>query len=320
MATPLRIVVAGASGFIGRYLVESFRTDGFQVTTIGRTDADAAWGDAAAIASLVDGADVVLNLAGRSVNARYGAARRAEILHSRLNTTRQLHAAIERAEHPPRVWLNASTATIYRHAFDHPQTESTGELGEGFSVDVARAWEGAFFEGDLPGTRRVALRMAIVLGHGSALVPLIALARVGFGGPQYDGRWFGTPGRRAAGVFHERRATHGRQMFSWVHVRDVERSIRFLIEHDELDGPVNVVSPHPVDNRTLMRIIRRAVTMPVGLPLFRWMTELGALAIRTESELLLKSRWVLPERLTQAGYEFEQPDLDAAVRDIVGTD
>jgi NAD dependent epimerase/dehydratase family enzyme len=105
-----------------------------------------------------------------------------------------------------------------------------------------------------------------------------------------------------------------------VHVRDVERSIRFLIEHDELDGPVNVVSPHPVDNRTLMRIIRRAVTMPVGLPLFRWMTELGALAIRTESELLLKSRWVLPERLTQAGYEFEQPDLDAAVRDIVGTD
>lgn len=320
MATPLRIVVAGASGFIGRYLVDSFRTDGFQVTTIGRSDADATWGDATAIASLLDGADVVLNLAGRSVNARYGAARRAEILHSRLNTTRQLHAAIERAEKPPRVWLNASTATIYRHAFDHPQTESTGELGEGFSVDVARAWEAAFFEGDLPGTRRVALRMAIVLGHGSALVPLIALARAGFGGPQYDGRWFGTPGRRASGVYHERRATHGRQMFSWVHVRDVEGIIRFLIEHDELDGPVNVVSPRPVDNRTLMRIIRRAVKMPVGLPLFRWMTELGASAIRTESELLLKSRWVLPERLTAAGYEFEQPDLDAAVRDIVGTD
>jgi NAD dependent epimerase/dehydratase family enzyme len=109
-------------------------------------------------------------------------------------------------------------------------------------------------------------------------------------------------------------------MFSWVHVRDVERIIRFLVEHDELDGPVNVVSPHPVDNRTLMRIIRRAVKMPLGLPLFRWMTELGASAIRTESELLLKSRWVLPERLTAAGYEFEQPDLDAAVRDIVGTD
>ncbi|MFF1572106.1 epimerase [Leifsonia sp. NPDC058292] len=312
-----RIVLAGASGFIGTHLAEAFRERGAEVAVIGRSGPDAAWGDAATITRLVDGADVVINLAGKSVNCRYNDANRAEIFRSRLDTTRELAAAIAASDAPPPLWINSSTATIYRHAEDRPMTESTGELGTGFSVNVATSWERAFFEADLPQTRRVALRMAIVLGDGSALVPLIRLARFGLGGAQRDGRWFATTARRNAGTFHEFGARGGRQRFSWVHIDDVLGAIEFVREHPELDGVVNVSSPHPVDNRAFMATVRRVLGMPIGLPAFRWMLELGSAVIRTETELVLKSRWVVPERLLAAGYEFTQPELEPALRDIV---
>lgn len=310
-------MIAGASGFMGQYLVREFRAGGDEVVTIGRSGADASWGDSAGIRRLVDGADVVINLAGKSVNCRYNAKNRAEILRSRVETTRELGHAIRDAASPPAVWLNSSTATIYRHAEDRPMTESTGELGTGFSVSIARAWEDAFFEGDLTATRRVALRTAIVLGNGSALVPLLKLARIGFGGAQVDGPWFRSKRRIAAGTLHEFGARGGRQRFSWVHLADVLGVIRFLIAHPELDGVVNVSSPNPTDSRGVMRTIREALRMPVGIPLHRWMLEPGAWAIRTETELVLKSRWVVPERLLAAGYEFRYPELSAAIAEVV---
>lgn len=311
-----RIVIAGASGFIGRYLTEHYRAAGATVLLVGRDGADARWDDPAALRQAVTGADVLINLAGKSVNCRYGDANRAEIFRSRLQTTRALREAVAASDAPPPVWFNASTGTIYRHAEDRPMTESTGELGTGFSVNVARAWEAEFFEGELPGTRRVALRMAIVLGDGSALAPLIRLVRTGLGGPQLDGRWFATTARRNAGTFHEFRARGGRQRFSWVHIRDVLGAIEFL-RTAELDGPVNIASPNPVDNRTMMATLRRVLGVPVGLPATRWMLELGSAAIRTETELVLKSRWVVPERLLTAGFTFEYPELEPALRDIV---
>jgi NAD dependent epimerase/dehydratase family enzyme len=196
-------------------------------------------------------------------------------------------------------------------------TESTGELGTGFSVDVARAWERELFVGDLPGTRRVALRMAIVLGDGSALGPLRMLTRAGLGGPQLDGRWFGSRARRAAGIFHESRTRGGRQRFSWVHLADVLGSIEFLRARPDVDGPVNIAAPAPVDNREFMATLRRVLGVPVGLPAYRWMLEAGSAVIRTETELVLKSRWVVPERLLDAGYTFAFPELEPALRDIV---
>ncbi len=313
----MRIVIAGASGFMGRYLGDAFRNTGDEVLTIGRSRGDAIWSDADGIRRVTDGSDVVLNLAGKSVNCRYGAANRAEILRSRVETTRALSAAIAAAARPPEVWLNSSTATIYRHAEDRAQTESGGELGTGFSVSVAKAWEEALFEGELPATRRVALRTAIVLGDGSALVPLLNLARMGFGGPQIDGLWFRSKRRVAAGTFHEFGAGGGRQRFSWVHIADVLGILRFLIDHDELDGVVNVAAPNPVDSVTVMRSIRTALNVRFGIPLYRWMLEPGAWAIRTETELVLKSRWVIPERLTEAGYAFRYPLIDDAVRELI---
>jgi len=312
-------VIAGAGGFIGAAVARAFADEGLVVRRLGRSG-PYTWAPADVTAA-VDGAEVVVNFAGRSVNCRYDDAHRREILDSRIATTRVLREAVAAAAQPPRVWLNASTATIYRHATDRPNTEAEGELGAGFSVDVARAWERELFDGDLPATRRVALRMAIVLGHGPATRLLFALARSGLGGPQLDG-WC-PPHRRYRGIgpaptggrppWHR---THGRQRFSWVHVDDVIEAIRFLRDRDDIAGPVNVASPHPSDNRTLMRTLRRIVRMPVGLPSTRWMLEPAMWALRTEPELVLKSRWVLPGVLSDAGFAFRHPDLEEALRDI----
>lgn len=317
-----RAVVAGWNGFIGRRLVDDLAARGYDVARVGRSGPDARWGQPDALADLVDGAALVVNLAGKSVGCRYTDRNRDEILRSRVETTRLLREAIAAAGRPPRLWLNASTATIYRYALDRPQTEADGELGRGFSVDVARSWERELFAGELPGTRRVALRMAIVLG-GPATDLLGRVARLGVGGTQYDGRWF--QHRRYRGIGDEPTGgpvpihhSHGRQKFSWIHIDDVLSSIAFLEEHDELVGPVNLSSPRPSDNRTLMRELRRAVGMPVGIPAPRWVLEPALWVLRNESELLLKSRWALPERLTDAGFEFRWPDLGPAIADTVG--
>ncbi len=312
-----RIVLAGASGFIGRYLTDAFRSEGYEVVRVGRTGPDAAWGDTVAITALVNDADLVVNLAGKSVNCRYNPKNRAEIFRSRIETTSELARAIAAAPNPPPLWINSSTATIYRHAEDRAQTESTGEFGAGFSVAVAREWEDTFFDGDVPSTRRVALRMAIVLGNGSVIPPLVRLARLGLGGAQLDGRWFTARARRAAGTFHEFRARGGSQRFSWVHIADVVGIIRFVRDHRELSGPVNVSSPNPSTSAGFMATLRRVLGVPFGIPTPRWMLELGSIAIRTETELVLKSRWVVPETLEQAGYRFEYPDLEPALREIL---
>lgn len=311
------VVVAGASGFMGRYLVDRWRAEGREVRTIGRGDADARWGDSDGIRRLLDGSALLVNLAGKSVNCRYSPENRAEILRSRVETTRELGEAVAGGSAPPALWINSSTATIYRHAEDHPQTEADGELGSGFSVSIARAWEEAFFEVELPATRRTAIRTAIVLGDGSALVPLLRLARFGLGGPQWDTPWFSTRARREAGTQHRFRARWGRQMFSWIHLADVMGAIRFIEHDDRLAGVVNLAAPNPVTDVELMRTIRRAVGMPVGLPAPRPVLEVGAWMIRTETELLLKSRWVVPERLLDAGYTFRYAELEPAITEIV---
>ena len=313
-----RIVIAGASGFIGHYLAAAYRARGADVRLIGRAGPDASWGDTAAITRLLDGAELLINLAGKSVNCRYGAANRAEIMRSRIDTTRELADAVEACAAPPPLWINSSTATIYRHADDRPMTESTGEIGTGFSVGIATAWERELAAADAPRTRRVALRMAIVLGDGSALRPLLRLVRFGLGGPQLDGPWFRTKARVEAGTFHEFRSRWGRQRFSWIHLADVFGIIEFLRKHPELDGPVNASSPHPVDNVELMRTLRRVLRAPFGLPAPRAVLEIGTALIRSETELVLKSRWVVPEKLLAAGFQFEYPDLEPAVREIVG--
>lgn len=318
-------VVAGASGFVGRALVRALTEDGYDVRTIGRAGADAPWTDADGIRALIHGAAIVVNLAGKSVDCRYTDANRDEILRSRVETTRVLRLAIDGADMPPPLWVNASTATIYRYALDRPQTEQQGELGSGFSVDVARAWEDEFFADTLASTRRVALRMAIVLGDGPATRSLVRLARIGLGGPQYDGWWF--PHRRYRGIGAHptgdgrapRHRSRGRQRFSWIHLDDVVGAVRFIRDDPHLVGPVNLAAPEPSDNRGLMATLRRVVGAPIGLPAWRFMLEPAMWVLRTEPELVLKSRWVVPDALTAAGYEFAHPALEPALREVVAS-
>jgi uncharacterized protein len=217
-------------------------------------------------------------------------------LKSRTETTKLLGEAILRCDNPPPLWMNSSTATLYRHAEDRPMTEVSGEIGTGFSVDVAKAWEDAFFSFALPNTRQAALRISIVLGKGGGvMIPYRNLTALGLGGVQGKGN----------------------QMFSWIHVEDLFRIIRFLMEKKELSGVFNCASPHPVTNRELMSTLRSVMKRPVGLPSPRWLLEAGAVMIGTETELILKSRWVVPERLLENGFTFEFNYIREALEDIL---
>lgn len=316
-----RAVLAGGSGFIGQALRRALEDDGYDVAVIGRNGPDARWDDPESVRRVVDGAEVLIGLSGKSVNCRYTSANRREILRSRVDTTRALREAVAQAERPPAVWMNASTATIYRYALDRPQTEADGDGDTGFSPDVGRTWEAEFFAGELPGTRRVALRTTIVLGAGPATDLFFRLARLGVGGPQYDGWWFPHQRYRGIGpqptdpVRHGIRSK-GRQKFSWIHIDDVVGAVRFIRDTDDISGPVNLAAPRASDNRSLMAALRRVVGMPIGLPAWRFMLEPAMWVLRTESELVLKSRWVAPAVLSDAGYTFAHTELEGALRDI----
>ena len=254
--------------------------------------------------SVIDGADVVINLAGRSVNCRYTPANRRAIMESRTKSTLVIGQAIARAANPPRVWLQASTATIYAHRYDQPNNEAAGIVGGGepeapdtwaFSIDVATSWERAANDANTPNTRRVLMRSAIILSpdQGGIFDVLLSLTRRGLGGTNGDGR----------------------QYISWIHDRDFVRAVYWLIEHD-VDGPVNLASPNPLPNAEFMRTLRRAWGAPFGLPATRWMLEIGAVFMRTETELILKSRRVVPGRLADAGFALDFPMWADAAGDL----
>lgn len=308
----MKIVLPGGSGQVGTLLARAFGGDGHEVVVLGRSAAAGPWRsvtwDAKTLgpwAAELDGADVVINLAGRNVNCRYDAANRREILESRVDSTRVLGEAIAGCARPPRVWLQSSTATIYAHRFDAPNEEATGIIGGDepgapdtwrFSIEVARAWERAFDEAPVPLTRKVALRSAMVMSPdaGGVFDVLLGLVRRGLGG----------------------RSGSGRQYVSWIHHEDFTRAVRWLIERDGFAGAVNLAAPGPLPNDDFMRVLREAWGTRVGLPAAPWMLEIGAVFLRTETELILKSRRVVPGRLLEAGFEFRFPGWEEAARDL----
>jgi uncharacterized protein (TIGR01777 family) len=294
----MKIVIPGGTGQVGRMLARHFLEQGAQVTTLNREMQN--------LPAKLEGADVCINLMGRSVNCRYNASNRKAIYESRVDTTRRLHEVLAGLKDPPRVWLNASTATIYRHALDRPMNERTGELGGNepgapdtwnFSIQVAKAWEQAFFSPATPRTRKVALRSAITMSPdpGGAFEVLLGLVRRGLGGTMGSGD----------------------QFVSWIHEFDFVRAVDLLIAREDFEGVVNIAAPHPLPNRDFMRSLRDAQGVAFGLPAPRWAIELGAALMRTESELVLKSRRVIPGRLLEAGFKFEFPNWRAAARELV---
>lgn len=308
----MKIVIPGGSGQVGTLLARAFAADGHEVVVLSRGQRDAPWrvvpwdgvtvGDWAAE---IDGADVVINLAGQSVDCRYNAANRRRIKESRIRSTRAVGQAIANAVRPPPVWLQASTATIYAHRYNAANDEATGILGGTeenapsawrFSIDVARRWELAACEAIVPQTRKVLLRSAMTMSpdRGGVFDVLLRIVRWGLGG---------TSG-------------NGRQYVSWIHERDFIRAVYWIIEHTELEGPVNLASPNPIPNAEFMRTLRRAWGIRVGLPATKWMLEIGTFFMRTESELVVKSRRVVPGRLLQSGFEFQYATWEAAAEEL----
>ena len=308
----MKIVIPGGSGQVGTILARAFHDDGHEVIVISRKATHGKWptigwdgetlGD---WADEIDGADVVINLAGRSVNCRYNAKNCRAIIDSRVKSTRVVGEAIAQAKRPPHVWLQASTATIYSHRFDAPNDDIDGILGGTeensprtwrFSIEVATKWEQAANEAITPDTRKVLMRSAILLSpdHGGIFDTLLSLVRHGLGG--------------TAGT--------GDQYVSWIHDKDFVRSVYWLIEHEELSGPVNLAAPQALANRDFMRILRDVWGTSIGLPASKWMLELGAFFMRTETELVLKSRRVSPRRLLDSGFAFEFELWEHAATDL----
>jgi len=308
----MKFVIPAGTGQVGTMLARQLVADGHEVVVFSRNAVSLPWRsvrwDAETFgdwAEEIEGADVVINLAGRNVNCRYNEKNRREIMDSRVNSTRVVSEAISRASDPPRVWLQASTATIYSHRFDAANDEYTGVIGGSepdapaswrFSIDVARNWEKATEEADTPNTRKVFLRSAITLSpdRGGIFDVLLGLVRRGVGGT----------------------AGSGRQYISWIHDLDFVRSVYWLIDHDELSGPVNLSAPEPLPNKEFMRVLRKAWGTSIGLPASEWMLAMGAVFMRTETELALKSRRVVPTRLLESGFEFEFPQWEQAARDL----
>ncbi len=308
----MRIVMPGGSGQVGTLLARAFQLDGHEVVVLSRRRYPAPWRvvvwDAETVgewAAELDGADAVINLAGRSVNCRYTPENRRLIKESRVLSTRAVGQAIALAKQPPKVWLQSSTATIYSHRYDAPNDELTGILGGAepdvpdtwrFSIDVARSWEQAADDADTPRTRKVKLRSAMVMSPdpGGVFDVLLDLVRHGLGGTEGNGR----------------------QYLSWIHGTDFVRAVYWIIEREHLDGAINLSSPGPLPNAEFMRVLRQAWGAPLGLPATEWMLEIGTFLMQSETELVLKSRRVVPTRLLQDGFVFQFPGWPEAAQDL----
>ena len=309
----MKVLIPGGSGQIGQLLARSFKGNGHEVVILTRSPKPSLLGrevfwDAKTLGawtSEVSEADVVINLAGRSVDCRYTNANRKSIIQSRIDSTKVLGEAITLSSHPPKVWLQAATATIYSHRYDAPNDDVTGTLGGlepdapntwRFSIEVAKAWENALNAANTPNTRKILLRSAMTMSPDKDGVfdVLLGLVRHGLGGTSGDGK----------------------QFVSWIHERDFIRAIDWLIAHEDFTGAVNLSAPVPLPNKDFMRELREAWGISFGLPATRWMLEMGAFFMRTETELILKSRRVVPRRLLENGFTFEFSQWPEAANDL----
>lgn len=297
-----KIVIAAGTGFLGKVLVEYFKTKAESITILtrgkSRTENNVRfiYWNAKTSGDWIhelENAEIIINLTGKSVDCRYTQKNKDLILNSRVTSTAILGEVISKCKNPPKTWLNPSTATIYRHSLDK---EMDGEIGTGFSVDVATSWEKTFFNQQTPKTRKVALRTAIVLGKkGGALPPILNLTKIGLGGKQGNGN----------------------QKLSWIHEIDFARSIEFITKKPSIEGVINIVSPKPVTNSTFMKTLRRILKIPLGIPISKPILEFGARIIKTETELILKSRNVIPSKLINNGFQFLYPDIKPALISLI---
>lgn len=290
-----KIIIAGGTGFIGSYLAQRFQAYGFKVHIVSRATADVKW-NFSELKDALEGAEMVLNLAGKNINCTHNLYNKELIINSRVDTTTLIGNVLQRCTNPPGLWVNASATGIYDGQSKTPATEQNYKRAETFLAEVVSCWEDAFFKGELPKTRRIALRTSVVLGaNGGALPPLARLTKYFLGGTQGNGK----------------------QMFSWIHIEEYFRILLFLIENTSIDGVINCTSPKPVSNKQLMYTLRRKLKRTFGLPAPAFLIRIAAKFIGTEPDLLLGGSYVKPDKLTKAGYHFIYPTLDLALIDLL---
>ncbi|MEO8252851.1 MAG: TIGR01777 family oxidoreductase [Flavobacterium sp.] len=299
-----KLIIAAGTGFLGEVLVNHFKDKFDEIVVLTRGKSQTIndikyvnWNakNFSGWENELENATVLINLAGKSVDCRYTQKNKKEILLSRIESTKILNKAVLNCKKPPKQWLNSSTSTIYRFSLDKQMDEINGEIGNDFSMNVAQSWEKAFFKIETPNTLKTALRTSIVLGkNGGAFLPLKTLAKIGFGGKQGKGN----------------------QFISWIHEEDFANAIEFII-HKEIIGVINVVSPKPIPNSDFMNTLRKVVNFPFGIPMSTFLLKIGSFIIRTEPELVLKSRNVIPKKLLENGFEFKFGTIDAAFQNLV---
>ncbi len=296
----MKIIIAGGTGFLGQALEKYFTKKNHNVLIMSRkpTRANEIKWDAQTLgewAKVLENAAVLINLTGKSVDCRYNEANKKAIFASRIESTELLQKAIDLCQNPPKIWLNASSATIYIHAESQLMTEEKGIIGDDFSMNVCKSWERTFFEKQTPNTRKVALRTSIVLGNkGGALPKMKLIARLGLGGKQ---------GR-------------GTQYMSWIHIQDFCKAVEHIIENQNIEGVINITAPAPIHNQDFMTLLRKTMAIPIGIDSPVFLLELASIFIRTETELLLKSRYVYPQKLIESGFEFEYSTADTALKSL----
>jgi uncharacterized protein len=299
-----KLILAGGTGFLGQAIIEKFSNSVKEIIVFTRGASHQEkniryinW-DGKTMGTWskeIDGSDVLINLTGKSVDCRYNEKNKSEIISSRVNATNILGKAISDSMDPPKVWLNSASATIYRDSEDIDMDEN-GETGTGFSVDVCKKWEAAFNEAKTPQTRKIALRISMVLGKSGGVLPVMKkLVNAGLGGKMGSGK----------------------QFVSWIHEEDFLKAILWLIENEKAAGAYNLAAPQPVTNSDFMQLIRKSLGKKFGIPAAKWMLEIGAVFLRTETELILKSRKVVPKRLVDEGFVFSYSNMEKALKDLL---
>ncbi|MFV0472050.1 MAG: TIGR01777 family oxidoreductase [Paludibacteraceae bacterium] len=287
----MTILIAGGSGFIGSYIRKRFEENGHDVNIVTRSEKGISW-DVKSLSEILSKTDVLINLAGESINCRFTEEKKKLIFASRIETTAMLNEAVSTTKTPPCIWINVSATGIYNHASKNILDEYTPEYANDFLGNVAQKWEEEFLKTDFPNTRKIVVRTSVVFGKNGGVYPLLnRLSKLGFGGKQGSGK----------------------QMFSWVYIEDFYRIIQFAIKNETISGILNATAPHPVSNLQLMQAFQQSNHPIAALPAPSFILKIASYILNFQPDLILNGTNVFSQKLEDFDFQFDASDIKTAL-------